>query len=133
MSRKTSNSPTSSATPDAGPAESSNSPSSADSISAVAPNGDRRATLVAIRNRLADETDDTTWAKHKNECTCVCGMGDGRLLVALTKELRTVDAEIAALPEPKGASKLDEIASSVADLDKHRRSRTPRRTDATGS
>lgn len=85
------------------------------SIAAVVPRGDRRASLIAIRDRLAEETNDTLWAKHKRECNCQCGMGDGRLLVALTKRLSEVLAEIAALPEPHSeASDLDKLADELA-------------------
>jgi hypothetical protein len=64
---------------------------------------------------LAEETNDVTWSKHKAECRCSCGMGDGRVLVALVKELRAVIAELESLPSAKGASKLDKIAAGVAD------------------
>lgn len=93
-------------------------------IAAVIPKGDRRASLVAIRDRLAEETNDTLWAKHKRECNCQCGMGDGRLLVALTKRLSEVLAEIAALPEPIGVSKLDRLADELAPRRATRRTAT---------
>lgn len=91
-------------------------------IAEVAPGGDRRATLVAIRDRLAAETDDTLWMRHKDECSCVCGMGDGRLLVALVKELRAVEAELAALPVDEGATDLDRLADELAPRRAKRRS-----------
>lgn len=72
---------------------------------------------------MAEETNDTLWATHKRECTCTCGMGDGRLLVALTKELRAVLTELEALPAAKGASKVDELAAR----------RSQRRETAAGS
>jgi hypothetical protein len=102
-------------------------------ISDVAPLNDRRQTLLAIRDRLARETDDTLWSTHKRECDCSCGMGDGRLLVALVKELRAVEAELAGLPAVEGGHPLDGIVASVASLDKHRRTRAPRRSAAAGS
>lgn len=102
-------------------------------VALVVPQGDRLASLVALRDRLAFETDDTLWAKHKRECNCQCGMGDGRLLVALVKELRAVIAEIDSLPEREGRSKLDDIVASVASLDGHRRSRAPRKPTAASS
>lgn len=97
-------------------------------IASVVPKGERRASLEAIRNRLAEETDDTLWAKHKRECNCQCGMGDGRLLVALTKRLSEVIAEIAALPdEPSEVSGLDRLADELAPR------RSARRSAAAGS
>ena len=92
------------------------------SIAAVVPQGDLRASLEAIRDRLAEETDDTLWARHKRECNCQCGMGDGRLLVALTKRLSEVLAELAALPGVAGVSKLDRIADELAPRRAVRRS-----------
>lgn len=81
----------------------------------VVSEGDRRASLVAIRDRLADEMDDVTWQKHKAECRCLCGMGDGRTLVNLAKELRTVIAEIDELPGGvERRSKSDELADRRA-------------------
>lgn len=85
-------------------------------IAQVVPLGHRRASLVAIRDRLASETDDTLWAKHKRECNCQCGMGDGRLLVALTKRLSEVLAEIAELPDAGEETDLDRISARVDDL-----------------
>src|SRR4051812_41948930 len=84
-------------------------------LSTVVPRGDLRESLEAIRDRLAAETDDTRWAKHKAICECECGMGDGRVLVALAKELRAVIDAIEALPEERGDSKLDRIAAGRAD------------------
>jgi len=77
------------------------------------------------------ETDDLKWSKHRSECHCVCGMSDVRALVALTKEIRAVVAEIAALPGGEERVVLDDIAASVARLDEHRRTR--RRPTAAGS
>jgi hypothetical protein len=95
------------------------------SIAAVIPEGDRRESLVAIRDRLALETDDTLWAKHKRECNCQCGMGDGRLLVALTKRLSEVLAELAALPDEKSeVSDLDRLADELAPRRATRRTAT---------
>lgn len=93
-------------------------------IAATVPKGDRLASLVAIRDRLAEETDDTLWARHKRECNCQCGMGDGRLLVALTKRLSEVLAEIAALPTPGKVTKLDRLADELAPRRAQRRTAT---------
>lgn len=110
MTRRTSGSRTGGATRAAGSAAPSNSSSSADAISKVVPTGDQRASLEAIRDRLAAETDDTLWMKHKAECHCVCGMGDGRLLIGLAKELRAVIAELETLPGTKELSASDQLA-----------------------
>jgi hypothetical protein len=83
-------------------------------IANVVPQGDLRKSLEAIRDRLAEETDDTLWAKHKAYCDCQCGMGDGRLLVALTKRLSEVLAEIAALPAVGKVTKLDRQSDELA-------------------
>lgn len=101
-------------------------PASEPSIASVAPLNDRRKTLLAIRDRLAAETDDTLWASHKRECQCTCGMGDGRLLVALVKELRAVEAELAALPGGEEVNDLDRLADELAPR------RAARRTGAAG-
>lgn len=95
-----------------------------DTIASVAPKNDRRKTLVAIRDRLAVETEDTLWAQHKRECNCQCGMGDGRLLVALVKELRATEAELAALPEVGEVSDLDRQADELASRRATRRTAT---------
>jgi hypothetical protein len=51
-------------------------------------------------------------------------MGDGRLLVALTKRLSEVLAEIASLPELSGVSKLDRLADELAPRRATRRTAT---------
>jgi hypothetical protein len=84
------------------------SSSSVRKIAEVVPAGDLRASLIAIRDRLAAETDDVTWARHKRECNCQCGMADIRALVALTKRLEETLAAIASLPaQQKEASAVD--------------------------
>lgn len=93
-------------------------------LSAVVTDGDKRRSLVAIRDRLAAEADDVTWEKHKAECRCVCGMGDGRTLVAILKELRTVIDAIDAMPNVDGqVSRLDRIAAGRDDEIAERRAR----------
>jgi hypothetical protein len=83
-------------------------------IAEVVPDGTRVESLIAIRDRLAFETDDTLWTKHKEECSCVCGMGDGRLLVSIVKELRAVLEELDALSVGVEASKSDDLAARRA-------------------
>lgn len=83
-------------------------------IANVVPLGDRLDSLKAIRDRLAEETSDTLWNKHKDECSCVCGMGDGRMLVALVKELRAVITEIESMPVAKELSPSDQLAERRA-------------------
>jgi hypothetical protein len=85
-----------------------------ESLSTVVGSGDLRASLVAIRDRLADEIDDIRWSKHKRECNCVCGMADVRALVAAVKELRAVIAVIDALPGSAEVSDLDQLADRRA-------------------
>jgi hypothetical protein len=105
----------------------------AETLSQVIAQGNLLGSLVAIRDRLAAELDDVKWALHKRECKCLCGMSDIRAYVAGTKRLEETLVRIAALPEADGVTKLDQIASAVADLGAHRRSRTTRRAEATGS
>jgi hypothetical protein len=50
-------------------------------------------------------------------------MTDVRALVALTKEIRAVVAELASLPVEDGSNPLDAIVANVAQLDEHRRTR----------
>jgi len=90
-------------------------PRDPESLSTVVTRGDRRQSLQALRDRLAEEANDTRWARHKSECHCVCGMGDGRLMVAIARELRAVIAELDGLPVSEGASALDLNAARVAD------------------
>lgn len=90
-------------------------PKARSKISAVVPAGDLRASLAAIRDRLAAETDDVQWARHKRECNCQCGMADIRALVALTKRLEETMAAIEALPKvAKEASAVDNVLAAAA-------------------
>ena len=117
MTRRTFDSPTGPATPDGEPEAPSSYSSWAEvppTIAEVTPYGSRLEALTAIRDRLAGETDDTLWSRHKEECSCVCGMGDGRLLVALVKELRAVLLEIDEMPESRQESASDELAARRA-------------------
>lgn len=93
-------------------------------IADVVPKGDLRASLIAIRDRLAFETDDLKWSRHKRECNCVCGMTDPRALVALTKRLEETLAAIEALPAVGGVSKLDRLADDLAARRAQRRTAT---------
>lgn len=109
-SKRTSSSLTTDATPDGVPAESCNSRSLAE----VVDSGDYRALLEAMLARLAAEADEVTWDKHKRECICVCGMGDGRTLVAVLKQLDVVARELEALPNPERRSRVVELADRRA-------------------
>lgn len=133
MPQRTSASRTSAATSAEEPAESSNSSSSAKTLATIVALGDLRDSLIAIRDRMAAELDDIKWAKHKRECSCLCGMSDIRAYVSGTKRLEDVLMSIAALPDPEVRTELDRIADSVADLNEHRRSRTSRRSNAANS
>lgn len=96
----------------------------------IVQSGDRGKSLRAVRNRLAEELDEERAALHRRECVCVCGMGDGRVIVALIKELRAVMEELEGLPVEEEESRLDRIAAARADELAARRSR--RVADAAG-
>ena len=93
---------------------SNSSSSDRPSSGAIAARNNRRETLLALRNRLAAELDEDMWAKHKADCICQCGMSDERLIIALTKELRATEAELAALPAEEEKSDLDLLADELA-------------------
>lgn len=77
--------------------------------------GDLRNSLVAIRDRLAAELDDLKWARHKNECKCLCGMSDIRAYVAGTKRLEETLNAIEALPAPeREVSAVDNVLAAAA-------------------
>src|SRR4051812_4735170 len=94
-----------------------------DSVAEVVPRGDRRLSLEAMRDLLAGEVETAKLAEHRRECVCHCGMADLRALVARTKQMSGLMAEIDGLRETEGKSKLDDIVASVAPLDTHRRRR----------
>lgn len=83
-------------------------------LSTVVTRGDLRQSLIAIRDLLAADADDVTWEKHKAECRCVCGMGDGRTRVAIVKELRSVLDALEALPGGKEATAVDGIVARAS-------------------
>lgn len=89
----------------------------------VVRSGDRAETLRALRDRLAEELDEERAATHRRECTCVCGMGDGRVIVAIIKELRAVVEELDGLPAAEEDSRLDRIAAARSDEVAQRRAR----------
>jgi hypothetical protein len=90
-------------------------PSARNPISDVVPKGNHRDSLIAIRDRLASETDDLKWSKHRAECHCVCGMTDVRALVALAKKIEETLAAIAALPVPdRKESAVDRVVAGAA-------------------
>ncbi len=68
--------------------------------------GDLRASLVALRDRLAEQIDAA-----EGRCS-ECGSADGRVLATLTKELREVLRTIDELPAAEGASVIDELANA---------------------
>jgi hypothetical protein len=78
--------------------------------------GNYRAALDAMADRLAHEADDTRWAQHKRECKCICGLGDGRTLVAVLKLLDVVLAKREALPQGREVTPLDRLAAAVDEL-----------------
>jgi len=85
------------------------------SIAAVVPDGDLRASLTAIRNRLAEELDDLKWSRHKRECHCTCGITDPRSIVALTKRLEETMNAIEALPKATGeGSEVERVVAAAA-------------------
>lgn len=103
-------------------------------ISEVVPTGDLRTSLVAIRDRLAAETDDIKWAKHKRECNCLCGMADIRSLVALSKELRDVLKALDGIPAAVAESDVDRARkAAAAKVDELARKRADRVANSTAS
>lgn len=83
-------------------------------LSTVVTLGDYRRSLEAIRDRLVDEVADARWATHKRECSCVCGIGDARVVVAVLKELRAVLDVLDKMPAPAEVSELDRLRNRRA-------------------
>lgn len=81
------------------------------SIEQIVTLGDRRKSLVALRDRLATELDALSNV-HEEGCGCDCGPPpqDGRVVVQITKELRAVIAELDAMPNGKEVSPVDDLA-----------------------
>jgi len=75
-------------------------------VAGVLAQGDMRASLVALRNRLAEQIDAA-----EGRCS-ECSAADGRVLATLTKELREVLRAIDELPQVEGASRIDELANA---------------------
>lgn len=68
----------------------------------------RRATLLAIRARLAAILDGS--AGHERGCECECGAPfDAGKIAPIARELRAVVAELDDLPEEGGGSDVDRI------------------------
>ncbi len=84
-------------------------------IADVVATGNRTDSLIALRDRLASELDEERAATHKRECLCTCGMGDGRVAVAISKELRAVMDELDKIPGAQQEDPLDRVAGAVAD------------------
>lgn len=83
-------------------------------LSTVVSGGDRYRSLLAMRDRLAAEADDSRWAQHKRECVCTCGIGDGRTLVALLKQLHVVLDAIEATPSGEETSAVVQLSARLA-------------------
>lgn len=75
-------------------------------LTGVIRSGDLRASLAALRDRLAAQIE-----AGENRCS-ECSASDGRVLATLTKELREVLRAIDELPAAEGASVVDELANA---------------------
>lgn len=80
----------------------------------VVTSGNRRRTLEALREVLADELDAAKIAKHRRDCVCLCGIGDARVRVAVAKAIREINAELDELPEAAEVTKLDRLSDDLA-------------------
>lgn len=76
--------------------------------------GDRRKDLESLRHILVSEIDDDG---HQRGCECSCKTSarDGRVLAALSAELRKVNLELEKLPGGEEKSDLDRIADKAND------------------
>lgn len=73
---------------------------------------DRRAVLVLARDKLLAELES---GGHAAGCDCTCGpVADGRVLAAVTKELRATVAELDALPVPNEGSVSSDLRARIA-------------------
>lgn len=105
------------------------------SIADVVPLGDLRASLEAIRDRLARELDEIKWAKHRRECVCICGAADLRALVTVSKELREVMVKLETIPVVAAVeSEVDKArAAAAVKNDEMARKRANRRANPAAS
>lgn len=72
----------------------------------------RREVLEHLRSKLLAEVES---GGHKDTCDCECGTAaDGRVLTALTKELRAIVAELDALPAPAERSVSADLRARIA-------------------
>lgn len=83
-------------------------------MASVAADGDRRASLEALRDLLAGELDGPG---HDAGCECACGVDprDARVIAGLAKEFRAVIDLLDAIPTAKEDEPLDRIAGNVND------------------
>lgn len=83
------------------------------SLPEVVAEGDRRASLEAIRDRLAAELDTDG---HKRSCECECGVTatDGRVIAMVAGRLVDVIRELDALPNGREVSTVDDLAARRA-------------------
>lgn len=78
-------------------------------------NPTRREILEFLESTIRAELDSTL--THDPGCPCECGAfapHDGRIVAALSRELRAVTAELDALPVDEGASLSASLRSRIA-------------------
>jgi hypothetical protein len=93
-----------------------------EAVAPVLAQGDMRASLAALRDRLAVEIDEAPAGCSE------CGRVDGRVIATLTKELTAVLARLDEMPMPEGASRIDELASARKARQGGRKRSDPART-----